>query len=59
MAAGTSYQTLMDSTGIEGLSDEDALHRIAELVYSSGDGGHEDGNARALEWADALQARGI
>lgn len=49
----------MESAGIEGLSDEEALRRIGELVDCSWDVASAEGNTRALDWADALQARGV
>lgn len=45
--------------GIDDLPVEAALERIGHLIDLSDEPGRQDGSARALEWASALERRGM
>ncbi len=55
--AGLSYEALIATAGIDGLSSETALERIGHLIDQSHDLSRDDGTTRALEWCDALAKR--
>jgi tetratricopeptide (TPR) repeat protein len=47
----------MHGTGVNGLSDEDAVVRIGYLVDAADDALEEEGIFRALEWSDEVSSR--
>jgi hypothetical protein len=51
------FDKLMVSQRLEGVSAKNALRRLGLLVDLSGDLGREEGNVRALAWADELAKR--
>src|ERR1700730_12423986 len=54
-----SYDALMASPGIDGLSNEARLERIGQLIDWSGDLKRDDGIDRALAWCDLLEQRDL
>lgn len=48
------FDKLMASQTLDGASTKSALDRLGLLIDLSGDLGREDGNARAMAWADEL-----
>lgn len=54
-----TYKSLLALAGIGSLSTEDALANIAQLVDACQKPRHAPGIAKALEWCDELQARGL
>jgi hypothetical protein len=55
----TTYEALMGSQGIDGISNETALERIGRLIDYSGDLTRDEGIERALEWCRKLEERGL
>jgi hypothetical protein len=51
----TTYEALMGSQGIDGISNETALERIGRLIGYSGDLTRDEGIERALEWCCKLE----
>jgi len=45
--------------GIDGRSDEDAVHRVTRLTDLAVEVKHTDGLAHALKWYDALEKKGV
>lgn len=53
-----SYDTLIEIADVDNLSNEAMLENIGLLIDAAHDLGKLEGTNRALEWADALEARG-
>src|SRR6516165_6268974 len=54
-----TYKSLMASKGIDGLSTKLALLKIGLLIDASEGSRRSAGITRALEWCNALEARGL
>lgn len=52
------FDALIASAGMDDVSGNDALGRIAELVNLSDTLGRKEGAQRALEWCDVFESRG-
>jgi hypothetical protein len=55
----SSYNELVNLSGIEKFGLEAALHAIGSLIDLADTLGQEEGAIRALEWSDSLERRGI
>src|SRR5216683_2906466 len=56
---GRTYDTLLASEDIGGLSNERAIEKIGLLIDVSGDLKRDAGTTCALEWCDMLERRGL
>jgi hypothetical protein len=55
----STYKDLIALAGLGGLSIEDALDHIAQLVDACQKPRHAAGITKALQWCDELEARGL